>query len=323
MEEFRIAVRTYGALNGYNLKFKCNDRKRAQGVCKVGCNWRIWASKLGSNEIVQVKSYTPEHTCTRSQNNRHCNYIFLTNKYLEQFKADPDWKTKSILAIVKDDLKIEISRNVANKMRKYAKELLFGTMEEQFGLLRRYAAEVLRSNTGSTVMISLHEQVFKALGQDTTDCIYPMAYAVVRKENTDAWRWFLKYLQEDIKIGNGRGWTLMTDHQKGLHNVCEELFLEAEHRFCDFLWRATKSTTVAEFRQWMQKISEVSEEAHGWLLKRHLQEWSRSHFLEHSKCDILLNNICEVFNKTLLEDREKMILNMLKSVQMTFMKRIQ
>ncbi|XP_022855345.1 uncharacterized protein LOC111376618 [Olea europaea var. sylvestris] len=250
MQEFRCAVRSYGALNGYNVKLRCNDRKRAQGVCKSGCSWRIWASKLNETETVQVKSYTPEHTCTRSQYNRHCNYIFLTHRYIEQFKADPDWKTKSILATVRNDLKTEISRNVACRMRQYAKEILFGTLQEQFGLLRRYAAEVHRTNPGSSIFITLKEQdgcrkvigvdgchlrgcfggiMLTAVGQDASNCIYPVAYAVVEKENTEAWRWFMKYLAEDIQMENGRGWTLMTDKQKGLQNVCDELFPEAEH----------------------------------------------------------------------------------------------
>ncbi|XP_022870363.1 uncharacterized protein LOC111389653 [Olea europaea var. sylvestris] len=212
---------------------------------------------------------------------------------------------------MKDDLKTEISRNVANKMRHYAKELLFGTLEEQFGLLRRYAVEILRTNPGSTVMIALYEQVFKGIYICFNACKAGFRIGcrkvigvdgchlrgffggimLTAKENTDTWRWFLKYLQEDIEIGNGRGWTLMTDRQKGLQNVCEELFLEAEHRFNvrhmytnffsaryksktlkDFLWRAAKATTVAEFRYWMQKIRDVSEEAYGWLIKRHPQE---------------------------------------------------
>ncbi|XP_022863741.1 uncharacterized protein LOC111383814 [Olea europaea var. sylvestris] len=270
MQEFRCAVRSYGALNGYNVKLRCNDRKRARGVCKPGCSWRIWASKLNETETVQVKSYTQEHTCTRSKNNRHCNYIFLTHRYIEQFKVDPNWKTKSILATVRNDLKTEISRNVACKIRQYAKEILFGTLQEQFGLLRRYAAEVYRTNPRSSVFITLNEQVFKgiyicfsackagfrdgcrkvigvdgchlrgcfggimltAVGQDANNCIYPVAYAVVEKENTEVWRWFMKSLAEDIQMENGCGWTLMTDKQKGLQNICDELFPKAEHRLC-------------------------------------------------------------------------------------------
>lgn len=67
------------------------------------------------------------------------------------------------MAIVNDKLKMENSRNVTCKMRKYAKKLLFGTIEEQFGHLRRYDAEVLRTNPGSTVMIVLNEQVFRGI----------------------------------------------------------------------------------------------------------------------------------------------------------------
>ncbi|XP_022848165.1 uncharacterized protein LOC111370605 [Olea europaea var. sylvestris] len=181
-----------------------------------------------------------------------------------------------------------------------------------------------------------------AVGIDANDCIYPIAYAVVEKENTASWRWFLTYLSEDISIGDGRGWTLMTDRQKGLQNVTDELFPAAEHRFCvrhmytnffnagfkskilkNYLWRAAKSTTVADYQHWMQQIRQLSEEAHKWLTERHPQEWSRSHFSDQSKSDILLNNLCEVFNKTLRSDREKMILSMLTSLQQTFMNRIQ
>lgn len=52
MQEFRNAVRTYGAQNGYNVKLKCIYKNRAQGACKLGCNWRIWASKMSTTEMV-------------------------------------------------------------------------------------------------------------------------------------------------------------------------------------------------------------------------------------------------------------------------------
>ncbi|CAA2935381.1 Hypothetical predicted protein [Olea europaea subsp. europaea] len=260
----------------------------------------IWASIVGRIGSLQVKSYTPNHTCIRDQYNKHCNYVFPTNRDIEQFKADSKWKTKSILAIVKDDLKTDITRNVAWKMRRYAKELLHGKIDEQFGKLWCYVAKVLRTNPGSTVIIANHNQVFQGIymcfevcnkgfvngcrkvigvdgchlrgcfseimltvvGHDANGCIYPIAYAIFQKENTLAWRWFMTHLESDVHIGNGSGWTIMTDRQKGLQNVVNELFLVAEHRICvrhmysnffsagfkgktlkDYLWRAAKSTT--------------------------------------------------------------------------------
>lgn len=74
--------------------------------------------------------------------------------------------------------------------------------------------------------------VLTTMGQDANDCIYPVIYAIVQKEKTKRWRWFMRYLQVDFEIDNGRRWTLMTDMQKGLENVCKELFPDGEHRFC-------------------------------------------------------------------------------------------
>lgn len=40
---------------------------------------------------------------------------------------------------------------------------------------------------------------------DANDFIYPVAYAVVQKENTRSQRWFIKYLANDIEMDNGNG----------------------------------------------------------------------------------------------------------------------
>lgn len=89
MQEFRKVIRTYGAINEYSVKCKVNDENRVQGICKSDCQWRIWAFKMNNSDTVQVKSYTPQHTCSRNQCNRHCNYIFIIHPYVEQSKADP------------------------------------------------------------------------------------------------------------------------------------------------------------------------------------------------------------------------------------------
>lgn len=74
------ALRTYGAINGYNVKCKTNDERRVQDTCKLGCEWRIWATKMNNSDTVQVKSYKPSHTCSRDQYNLHCNYIFIVHQ---------------------------------------------------------------------------------------------------------------------------------------------------------------------------------------------------------------------------------------------------
>ena len=57
-------------------------------------------------------------------------------------------------------------------------------------------------------------QLLSAVGIDANDCIYPIARAVVEKENHANWRWFLELLAADLEINNSHHWAFMSDRQK-------------------------------------------------------------------------------------------------------------
>jgi hypothetical protein len=44
--------------------------------------------------------------------------------------------------------------------------------------------------------------------------MYPIAWAVVEKENKDSWMWFLKLLKDDLDTSDGNGFALISDQQK-------------------------------------------------------------------------------------------------------------
>ncbi|GJY91926.1 hypothetical protein Tco_0507708 [Tanacetum coccineum] len=46
---------------------------------------------------------------------------------------------------------------------------------------------------------------------------YPIAWAIVRVENTYNWCWFLALLHDDLNLQQGTGLTLISDSHKGLH----------------------------------------------------------------------------------------------------------
>lgn len=54
----------------------------------------------------------------------------------------------------------------------------------------------------------------KGLGRDGNNQMLPISWAVVEKETSDSWKWFLQQLQEDLCIGEGLGWALISDMQK-------------------------------------------------------------------------------------------------------------
>lgn len=53
-----------------------------------------------------------------------------------------------------------------------------------------------------------------AVGLIANDCIYPIAWARVDKENHDNWSWFLELLAGDLGINNSNHWAFMSDRQK-------------------------------------------------------------------------------------------------------------
>ena len=71
-----------------------------------------------------------------------------------------------------------------------------------------------------------------AIGIDSNNSLFPVAYAVVEKENTQTWTWFMLLLKEDLGVQNTHGFTMVTDRQKGLEKALSEIFPGSEHRFC-------------------------------------------------------------------------------------------
>ncbi|XP_042396774.1 uncharacterized protein LOC121986915 [Zingiber officinale] len=86
---------------------------------------------------------------------------------------------------------------------------------------------------------------------------------------------------------------------------------------------AAKATTVADFRQRMDKMKRMDEKAYDWLSKKPVEHWSKSHFTIAAKCDVLLNNMCECFNSLILDAREKPIIPMFENIRSLLMVRFQ
>lgn len=57
-------------------------------------------------------------------------------------------------------------------------------------------------------------QLLAAVGRDSNNQMYPLAWAVVEKENEDNWKWFIGKLQNDLNLGDGSGFTVISDRQK-------------------------------------------------------------------------------------------------------------
>ena len=57
-------------------------------------------------------------------------------------------------------------------------------------------------------------QLLIAVAKDGNNQMLPLAWAVVENENTITWSWFISLLKEDLRLGDGTSFTIMSDMQK-------------------------------------------------------------------------------------------------------------
>ncbi|GKD04224.1 ribonuclease H-like domain-containing protein [Tanacetum coccineum] len=106
-----------------------------------------------------------------------------------------------------------------------------------------------------------------AVGVDTNNGIYPVAYGIMESENQYSWTWFLTCLADDFDLYTNSNFTFITDRQKVLVPTIAKLFPAAEHRFCvrhinenmnitwkggdykEMSWKCATSTTVVRYIQ--------------------------------------------------------------------------
>nr|XP_027077015.1 uncharacterized protein LOC113700766 [Coffea arabica] len=319
---FKKACRAHGVKWGRKIRFKKDDLIRVRAYCKgKGCNWFAYASKLDKTGDFIIKTMMTTHTCGRTSDHGMANIKFLCDKYLEDFRLNPNYKPGDFVNKVHTDVNATITRNVAYRTKAKAKELIEG---------KRGFLDGCRPVVGldGCHLRGPHKGVLlTALGIDPNNQLFPVMYVVVEIENKHTWRWFLTELKHDLHITNERKWTFMIDKQKGLIQAIHELLPGVEHRMCvrhmynnfkkehpglalkDRIWSAARASYESRFASEMESLKEFDVEAFNWLVKHTTpKEWTRSHFRILSKCDILLNNLCESFNSIILDAREQPII---------------
>ncbi|KAL4333122.1 hypothetical protein GQ457_07G014560 [Hibiscus cannabinus] len=196
-EIFKAAVREYGIKNRVDLKLKRTDSKRVHVICKEGCPWYIWASRVDPkdrmNPTCQIKSYNEEHKCMMALENKNVTYKWLAKTYLEKYRDDPTYSSRQLKKDVMHDLVYKVSASKCLRARNLALEMVMGSHKGYFG-----------------------GTFLAAVGVDANDSIYPIAYAVVEAESQSSWDWFMSLLAVDLEI----------------EKAMTQVFPSAEHRTC-------------------------------------------------------------------------------------------
>ncbi|WOK98440.1 hypothetical protein Cni_G07152 [Canna indica] len=176
-------------------------------------------------------------------------------------------------------------------------------------------------------------QLLAAVSQDNMNKIYPIAWAVVDKETSRNWSWFVQHLFDALNLDQGAGIIFMYDMQKNI-------LPEARHKFCvrhiesnwcqrwkegelkKLLWWCAWCTDEEEFKDMLKEMDKVSKEAARDLLRYPPQTWCRAYFTTTCKNDMVDNNITESFNSWIKEPRHKSIIRMLEEIRVMVMNRL-
>jgi len=193
---------------------------------------------------------------------------------------------------------------------------------------------------GAFLKWELKGEILAAVGRDADNRIYPIAWAIVRVEDNEAWAWFVEKLKEDLDLGVRAGFTVISDKQKGLINAVADLLPQAEHRHCarhvyanwkkvygdycheSYFWAIAYSATEGDYSYNMDALRSYDPDACDDLLKTDPTTWCRAFFSTHSSCEDVSNNLSESFNRTIREARKLPVVNMLEEVRRISMKRI-
>ncbi|OMO84172.1 Transposase, MuDR, plant [Corchorus capsularis] len=187
-------------------------------------------------------------------------------------------------------------------------------------------------------------ELLVAVGRDANNQMYPFAWALVEKENTVTWKWFLELLIEDIDIvQEGSGWTLMTDQQKGLDKAIHRVLPRAEHRYCarhvyvnfyhrgfkgeemrQCFWRIAHAITMREYLAGLEELKKKRPLAYKDLMEVEPphHSWCRAWFKDDSMCELVDNNICEAFNGSLLGARRLSVVSLFEEIRRKLIERI-
>ncbi|XP_076909604.1 uncharacterized protein LOC143566939 [Bidens hawaiensis] len=299
--------------------------------------------------------------------NRQLTVDFIAGQYLPIFKANPHWKAKEIQEAVKEKFKVIISNWMAYKAKSSAHMKLHGSMKEHYSKLGSYVEALKEVNPTSTFeLVTVTAQFYKmdsddevffrifvcfdpikkgmllaAIGRDANDQMYPVAWAVVEGENNDSWTWFMNELKKCLGVDDdGKGWTLVSDQQKGLVNAVTEIWNNAEHRNCarhiyanwhkkfkgddlkELFWRAARSYSVSDYNKAIVEMRELNADAAEAFIIQNPKCFCRCFLNTETKADVIVNNMVETFNGYILHYRSKHIINMLEDIRVSVMTRL-
>ncbi|XP_013633062.1 PREDICTED: uncharacterized protein LOC106338690 [Brassica oleracea var. oleracea] len=185
-------------------------------------------------------------------------------------------------------------------------------------------------------------QLLAAVGRDTNNQIYPVAWGIVQVEDTDNWKWFIERVKYDLNLQSGQGFTLISDKQKGLIKAVDEELPHIEHRMCarhvygnvkklhpnkpkfkKLYWAVANSFNEGDYNAALKELKAFDSQIYDDLMVRDPKTCTRAFFSTTSTSEDGLNNFSESYNSGLKKARSLPLVEMLETMRRQTMVRIE
>ncbi|WVZ53692.1 LOW QUALITY PROTEIN: hypothetical protein U9M48_004597 [Paspalum notatum var. saurae] len=271
-KDFKDAIIKYGLATRRAIKFIKDEGDKVRAICDWPlCPWVCLLKKTCMAHSWLVTSLTDEHKCPQRRDNKLVTATRIADRFESLIRANPAWSLQHLQATVQRDMFANVSISKCKRAKAIVMARWLDRVQGEYSKVYDYQEELLRSNPGSTVVVKLDPDFqepriyvclnackqgflarcrrvigldgcfFKgacsgvllcAIGRDANNQIYPVAWAVVEMETNDTWDWFTYLLCRDLQIGDGDGWVVISDQQKGILKAVETWLPRAEHRNC-------------------------------------------------------------------------------------------
>ncbi|PWA81631.1 hypothetical protein CTI12_AA180960 [Artemisia annua] len=121
------------------------------------CPFRLWASKITDEGSFQIKSLNDKHICSRKFSlGSLVTHTWIAKRYFKQLIQNPQMSIRAMQTDIMRKFKCKVSTGQCSRAKKKALLEYEGGLKEHYAKLWDYQAEILETNPGSTVKMSVN-----------------------------------------------------------------------------------------------------------------------------------------------------------------------
>ncbi|XP_016195371.1 uncharacterized protein LOC107636366 [Arachis ipaensis] len=197
-----------------------------------GCDWLIWVSMISRKHCWVIRRYNSSHTCTRAtifQDHSKLDSNTIAEAIKPLVEIDPSLKVKSVIAEVQSKFNYTDPSTVIHfeTMPAYQGDDLVSDIRvlhrvfwSYYPCIRAFRHYKPVVQVDRTHLYGKYKScLLVAVSQDGNNNIVPIAFAIVERETSDAWNFFLSNLRQHVVTRDGV--RLISDQYESINAAVE------------------------------------------------------------------------------------------------------